>query len=111
MHPLVAKVGKQWGYGDFHCTDRSCFSLFLLSGITCGVGKTQILMSQHVISIRDHCVYAYHRLKESPGHDIRVATQGSRGPDQVPDPQRVSGFEGTKGHPGQIMSSMQCCHL
>ena len=25
----------------------------------------RILMSQHVISIRDHCVYAYHRLNES----------------------------------------------
>ncbi len=36
-----------------------------------------------------------------------VASQGSNCPEQVPDSQRVSGLEGSKGNPGQIMTSIQ----
>ncbi len=76
--------------------------------------KLLILMSQHVISIRDHCIYAYHRLKEStlyressPGHDPMVATPGSKSPYMsVPEqaPYIGSGLQGTKGEPCRIMT-------
>ena len=71
--------------------------------------KTGVLMSQYVFSIRDHCVYAYHRLKEStlqgssPSHDIRIVSQGSRDLKQVmiwPGLPLVPSNDCTIGPPG-----------